>query len=182
MKTILLKGFTCLCLLATLASCTNDETLMPDPAAAAVAVPETEGATAARGDVWSGTLAIMNADGKPEFVVDQQLLIADLENILALEGNNVKLTTLVIEKKLATNDLSDEAYMLVGYDGAGTSIGVMLEYAANDFSLGSGTAPLTVSCRGCASGCNLSFLKVDGHKFPYCNENGCGVYCSKSES
>lgn len=181
MKKIILKSLACLFALALMVSCSNDETdtVVPKSSAAATAVtPST-----ARGSFWDGTLGVLDSNGNPQLTVDPSLVIADFEATLQKEGNDTDLITVSIEKKYPTNSTSlDPGYMLIGSDGKGTSIGLMLTLAGTSFTLGGGDETTSVSCRGCATGCNLSFLLVDGHKYPYCNENGCGEFCTKSES
>ena len=77
--------------------------------------------------------------------------------------------------------------MLIGADDSRTSIGVWLitkagnQAGAQELILDSGFTNST-SCTGCAQGCNLDYMTIDGKKVAFCNENGCNYDCTKGES
>jgi len=174
MKKTILKSLALLLFIAIIGSCSNEENI--DSSAS-------KSNLAARASVWDGPIGVYKGKNKYQITADTSVIIADFENTLEASGNKTTLQTLDIVKKAAVNDDTSEAYMLVASDNAGTSIGVMLLIKSNNFYFdggGSGGGTTTI-CRGCATGCNLSYLLVDGKKFPYCNENGCGEYCTKSE-
>jgi len=186
MKKNLLKSIACAFAVVLMASCSIEETdtIVPqNPQASSVKDPGTDGATpsTARGDIWAGTIATIDAGGNITFTVDTDLIIDDFNVSLRAQGIQTQVTTLNIEKKFATNEPSVEAYMLIGSDTKGTSIGVMLQRGGSNFNLDTEAGDKNVSCRGCATGCNMSFLIVSGHRYPYCNENGCGAFCERRE-
>ncbi|TRW26407.1 hypothetical protein FMM05_03235 [Flavobacterium zepuense] len=186
MKKNLLKTLACAFAIALMASCSTEETdtIVPQsPQSTSVKDSGTDGVTpsTARGDVWAGTIATIDANGNVTFSVDPELLIDDLNVSLRQQGVQAEVTTVAIEEKTATNDPSVKAYMVIGSDGNGTSIGVLLQRGGSSLSVDSEEGDKNVSCRGCATGCNMSFLIVSGHKYPYCNENGCGAFCERKE-
>ena len=136
---------------------------------------------------WDGIIGI-EKDGKFEIVADQNFLKADLEKTLQDQGTPARLTYLAIEEKIATNNPSDRGYMLIGGDANGTSIGVFLEknfsqpHNSHVFTIDRSSGLTRTSCRGCAQGCNLQYLTIDGKKIPICNENGCMYNCEKIET
>ena len=186
MKKNLLKSIACAFAVVLMASCSTEETdtIVPqNPQASSVKDSGTDGVTpsTARGSVWAGTIATLDAAGNATFTVDPELIIDDFNVSLRAQGVQAQVTTVAIEEKTATNDPTVKAYMVIGSDGNGTSIGAMLQRGGNGLSLDSEAGDKNVSCRGCATGCNMSFLIVSGHKYPYCNENGCGAFCERRE-
>ncbi|AWH84991.1 hypothetical protein HYN59_07570 [Flavobacterium album] len=177
MKSNLLKIGACLLFVATIAACSSDSDINLTDAA----TPE----RANRASFWDGEIGVEKTTGELEITADKSAIIANFEDILQKEGNPTTLTSLVIVKKPALNDPSNVGHMLIGADGRNTSIGVML------IRDGSGSLKLdklssevikTTSCRGCASGCNLEYLYVNGKKVAICNENGCISDCTKTET
>lgn len=153
-------------------SCSTDETLTTDN-------PGNQH-SALRAGYWNGVIAIENPNGSFQFNVNPQLLKADLEEQLRIQGDTTTLETIAVVGKNATND-GTNGYMLISSDNRGLSIGVMLAKSASnelklDFRL-EDPDPSTISCRGCATGCNLEYLNMPGGKVPYCNSNGCGEFC-----
>lgn len=154
-------------------SCGTDETLTTDE-------PASSSHSVFRAGYWDGTIGVDAGSGVYHITVNPQSLMADLEAALRAEGDTVTLQTIGIFNKKATNDNTD-GYMLIATDNASTSIGLMLAKGAdNTFKLNRGmddSYDPAVSCRGCATGCNLEHLNMPGGKFPYCNSNGCGDFC-----
>lgn len=178
MKSIIIKSLSCLLLLVTLWSCSSDSALQEEVNAAS-----RENFTKKNGAIWKGVIG-EDRNGVYVITADPNALKSYLEDLLRKDGQNVVLDTLTIEKKIATNNPGDSAYMLIGSRGSGSmsvSIGVMLTLNRYNFSMS--TEPRTsTSCRGCAEGCNLSYYTINGKKVPYCNENGCSSFnCEKSE-
>jgi len=182
MKNNLLKTFACAFAVVLMASCSTEETdtIMPQ---ASVKDQGANGGTpsTARGSIWAGTLATIDAAGHITFVVDPELIIDDFNVSLREQGVPTQVTTVAIHEKIASNDPNVKAYMLIGSDNNGTSIGVMLQRGGYDISVDTEDGDKNVSCRGCATGCNMSFLIVSGHKYPVCNTNGCGAFCERRE-
>lgn len=134
-----------------------------------------------RGAHWNGVIGIAQ-NGTFEITADATLLKRDLEDILKMQGYGTTLTGLEIVEKTASNDPSNIGYFLVGSNGAGTSIGVLLARESNTFVLDKSSIVKAISCRGCHDGCNLSYVTMAGKKVAYCNENGCVYHCEKNES
>ncbi|WP_294822737.1 hypothetical protein [uncultured Flavobacterium sp.] len=138
-----------------------------------------------RSSLWEGEIGIEN-NGNYEITADKNILLADLQIIADKE--NVTLETLEIVKKQAINDPNDTSFMLIATNnGQGYSVGVQLKNQSGIFRLDSGfqqhfPAPVAVSCQGCASGCNLQYLYIEGKRVPICNENGCIADCKKTET
>ncbi len=182
MKKTILKTVSALFMVALVASCSTDaenEVVVNDNAAG-------EEFSTARGNVWDGVIGEEGAPGVYEVTADENALLDDLEDVLSKEGIPTNLRDLQIVEKTASNDPNDRGFFLIGSDYQGTSIGVMLDKnASGEFYMSTGSKGLSstsTSCRGCATGCNLSYLTVDGKKVPFCNENGCINDCEKSES
>ena len=181
MKKITLKIVACLLFIAFLGACSNEDNNIIEDTATGHAF-----ATAARSSLWDGIIGTSNGNSTYIITADRSAILADFEDVLRTEGTATSLQSLQIIKKVATNDPTDSAFMLIGTDNIGISIGVMLSldngkfYLANP-SPGAGAAS-SVSCRGCTTGCNLEYVKMSGKKVPYCNENGCGEFCTKSET
>ena len=136
---------------------------------------------------WDGIIGV-EKDGKFEITADQNFLKADLEKTLQDQGTPTRLVTLSINQKTATNNSSDVGYMLIGSDNNGISIGVFLEKSFSQpnnshvFTIDRTSNFTRTSCRGCAQGCNLQYMTIDGKRIPYCNENGCYYNCDKVET
>lgn len=179
MKKNLLKALTALFAIGMIISCSTDaenDTTVNE----GLSAPST-----LRGgvSVWDDVIGKDWGEGMYVITADEQEILADLQTIIEKEGHTAELRSLEIVKKTATNDPSDEGYMLIGSDNQGTSIGVWMQLQGNEFSLvrqpGLSTS---TTCTGCATGCNLQYLTIDGKKVAYCNENGCRFDCEKSES
>ncbi|KGO94157.1 hypothetical protein [Flavobacterium subsaxonicum] len=180
MKKTILKSLAGLFTILLMVSCSTEETsVMPDENAAVTtsAAPSSNQLTA-RGSFWSGKIAEIDANGNAQFVINPQLIIDDFEAQLRDKGAFTDLTSVVIEKQAADNDPSDVGYIVIATDGNGFSMGTILERTGYSLSDGDGT---TVGCRGCVDGCNLRYLLVDGHKFPYCREGNCGADCVRED-
>lgn len=187
MKRIILKSLTCLFLLGFAWSCSTDSDVtidQPSEKNASTGVQQKDESA------WEGIIGYDRGNGVYEITADEEALIADLEAILVSEENPVKLTTLTIQRKIATNNPNSEAYFIIGGTGnigsATTSIGRQLTRMGNGFTAtpsttGGGIAK-SVSCRGCGTGCFLEYYEIDGHFVPYCDSAGCGSDCTKSES
>jgi hypothetical protein len=157
---------------AMLTSCNTEDTSMADVS--------TKSPVGLKSGNWDGVIATENPDGTFEFKVDKELLMRDLEVQLSDQGDEgVDLQTITIQKKAAANDAKEMGYMLIASDGQGVSIGLMLTQSKtkDDYDLGTDPDPSTITCRGCATGCNLEHLNMPGGKVPYCNTNGCGDFC-----
>lgn len=180
MKNNIIKSLALLLLIFT-ASCTeeSDTVQMNDSAS------EDLTGKSGNGSVWESVIGAVQ-DGEYVIVADREVLKLELENILKREDNATEITSLEIVEKAATNDPADIGYMLIGSGDGEISIGVPLSMDAS--------SPMTpilivdpglfksVTCRGCAQGCNLEYLIDRGKKYPYCNENGCYYNCKKTES
>ncbi len=177
-KYILLLAFACL----AFTSCSTEDTpVSGEPANAHSAM---------RGSYWDGVIGVDKGNGNYEITVNPATLMSDLESVMRTQGDTVTLSTIAIVKKMATNDNS-EGYMLIAGDKVGTSIGLMLVKSSNSFKLDRGLSsgtenpdpdPATITCRGCATGCNLEYLNMPGGKAPYCKTNGCGDFCQTKYS
>lgn len=185
MKKNLLKIVMVLAIIALAGSCSTDEAEVKNDNAAAL---QQEAALAARGSFWDGQLGTVSSSGVTAFTVDPDLIKSDFEAILASENNATTLTSITIQLKKNVNDVSDQTYSIIGSNLSGISIGVFLKARDNalfldDPSFGSASDGFSsTTCRGCATGCNLSYVRIDGKKVYYCNENGCGEFCTKNES
>jgi len=180
MKKTTLQIAACLLFIIFIGSCSNDDTSIVSDTAT-----EDDFTTAARSTLWDGIIGTDNGAGVYQITADQTAIKADFEDVLKSEGTSTTLQTLQIVKKVATNDPADSGFMLIGGDNAGISIGVMLEekvggnlYLENPL----GGVANSTSCRGCTTGCNLEYIKLSGRKVAYCNENGCGEFCEKTET
>jgi hypothetical protein len=134
----------------------------------------------ARGAVWDGEIGV-DVGGVYKITADQEALKADLDAIWKREGKNTSVQTLEIVKLTASDNPADSGFMLVGTDAARTSIGVWLVRSNNSF-LNDDSFQVSTSCEGCAQGCNLTYLTLNGKKVAFCNENGCTYDCTKTES
>jgi hypothetical protein len=135
---------------------------------------------AARGTAWNGEIGIED-NGVFKITADEAALKADLTATLQKEGYNTTVQTLAITKLAATNTTGDSGFMLIGSDGIRTSIGVWLVKGGSQFTMDTSFTNST-TCTGCAQGCNLSYVRIDGQRVAYCAENGCTYDCTKSES
>ncbi|WP_116786897.1 hypothetical protein [Flavobacterium psychrotrophum] len=182
MKNTLLKITAVLAIIFLIGACSTDETSVKNDA-------QQNGTLLAKGSIWEGALGTVNSVGQTKFAVNKNLLLADFESILADQGEPTDLTDIFFELKKNETDPDDQTYVLIGTNGGGTSIGVMLKAVgasslylddANFSSVSEGFTSTT--CRGCATGCNMAFIRLQGKKVFYCNENGCGEFCTKNES
>src|SRR5690606_40385058 len=104
------------------------------------------------------------------------------------QGIQTSLRTLVIDERAALNDPSDSAFVLIGSDNDGISIGVFMEKSYSEphnsfvFTVDRSLDFIRTTCKGCAQGCNLQYLTIDGKKIPICNENGCYYNCEKIQT
>ena len=172
MKKLLLSGIACFAI-TFFAACSSDS---------AVSTSEDNAVeTANRSTEWEGQIG---ADNRGQYIItaDEAVLRADLEAILAEQGINTTLGRLTIIEKAVVNAPEEVAYMLIGSDATGRSVGVPLKKQDLSFSLDEPVNTVATSCSGCTSGCNLQYYLVDGKKYPYCNENGCIYDCTKSET
>ena len=135
----------------------------------------------ARGVVWDGEIGV-DVNGVYKITADQEALKADLNAIWKREGKSATVQTLEIVKLTASNDPGDTGFMLIGTDAARTSIGVWLTRTSNSTFINDDTFQVSTSCEGCAQGCNLTYLTLNGKKVAFCNEMGCTYDCTKTES
>jgi len=183
MKNALLKLTAVFALILSVAACSTDEATINNNEAA-----EEQETLLARGSFWQGQLGVVNPDGSATLTVNPTAVKADLEAQLAAENNATVIRTVGIQYKKNINDNTDGTYALIGSNSSGTSIGILLTVRGSGLYLdggsGSGSegAGTSTTCRGCATGCNLSFVRIQGQKVFYCNENGCGEFCTKNES
>lgn len=167
----LLLSLTCITI-AMLSSCSSDS---------AISTTEDNSTQYAnRSTAWDGVIGV-ESDGKFYVTADEIALRADLEAILDEQGHKTSLGQLSIVEKTIINAPLQKAYILIGTDKENRSIGVSLSLLSQQFVLDNSLAMAT-SCTGCAQGCNLQYLLIDGKKVPYCNENGCDYNCTKSET
>lgn len=173
MKKILLTTISCMALLL-IASCSEDTEISTQ-------TDNTSAEFLNRGsNDWGGEIGI-ERDGRYYITADEAALRADLEEILSQQGITTTLEELTIVEKRLVNSPFEVAYVLLGVDLQNRSVGVQLTKQLSKFVL-SELEPVATSCSGCPTGCNLSYLLIDGKKVPYCNENGCGLDCTKSET
>lgn len=180
MKRILLQSLSLLLVILTATSCSEEnEPVQMNNAS--------EAALKSGSDVWSGVIGVEKS-GVYEIVADRAALIADLESILLKEEGNIKLTSLEIVEKIAENDPKDIGYMIIGSNGDGVSIGIMmakiysLPHNSNIFILDSSSSFRSTSCWGCSRGCFLKYYNIEGERVPYCDEGVCGNFCTKKET
>ncbi len=175
MKKLLLKSAIFIAVLVTVISCSTD--------AESVTVNETVSNKTKRSTLWDGVIG--KALGtKYTVTANRAILINDLEQVLRSQGDTITIETLQIVQKTPINNPFERGYMLVGSDTRGTSIGVFLLLSQqNEFTmLRQRDMATATTCRGCATGCNLQYLTIDGKKVAYCNENGCVYDCEKTDS
>lgn len=184
MKKNILKSAVCFLLLGLAFSCSTDNDVVIEQPSE----KNLDGFQQKDASVWNGTIGI-ERNGAYEVTANPAPILAEFEAILAEEGNPVKLTHLTIQKRIATNDPSSEAYFLIGGTpniGSGTtSIAKRVTKSGYTFTIspGVGGGPgKSVSCRGCGTGCFLEYYQIDGHYVAYCDSAGCGSDCTKSES
>ena len=176
MKKIIFKSLCFLLFVAFVASCSSEDNDMQR---------DTSNAQA-EATVLRGRLGV-ERNGIAVLTADKVMLIKKLEAAALKGGDKISLTNIEIVRKTATNDGRVTLYMIVGTDDEGVSVGMPVAHKRDGFYFdpiaggGNDGGTTTVVCRGCATGCNLEFLLVQGKKLPYCNENGCGVYCTKKE-
>lgn len=187
MKKIFLKSLACLLFLATMTSCSTDNTTQEVSNKST-----TNSINKKNGSIWEGVIGV-EENGKYLITADKKALMSYLEYLMDQEGDDVTLDDINIVKQTATNDPNDTAYLLIasGRSGGGgipeaVSVGMILR-GQNVFyldgNIDSGGDPITVtSCRGCSYGCNLRYYTIGKHQVPYCDENGCSRYnCVKRE-
>lgn len=187
MKKIILKSIGCLLLLSMTWGCSNEnDTIMSDQEQNRLS----DGFQLKDGSVWDGQIGEDRA-GVPTITANIQEIKDGFEEILISRGNPVKIETVQIIKKNATNDPSDFNFFLIGggrgTDNTSTSIGKPLTVSGGKYFISSGAGingdpEETVSCRGCGTGCFIEYYKVDGHLVPYCDSAGCGPICSREKS
>ncbi|MGV3460405.1 MAG: hypothetical protein ACO1N9_08130 [Flavobacterium sp.] len=134
-----------------------------------------------RNNAWEGEIGI-ERDGEYVITAHEPSLRADLEALLAEQGMETTLGTLTIIEKRLTNSTTEFAYVLIGTDAYNRTVGVSLTKSNKSLALEDPLTTVATTCSGCAQGCNLQYLLIDGQKVPYCNENGCDYDCTKSES
>lgn len=176
MKTFL-KTLACSVTMLFAVSCSNDNN---DAAVAFNQKNLDAAADATAVSVWDGEIGALR-NGIYVITADEAQLMAELQDTLNKKGNKELLETLEILEKHDVNNPSDTAYMLIASNSKGTSIGVLLKAAGSSQSLqlDNDLGFKATSCTGCVSGCNLSYLKIDGKNVPYCNENGCIYDCTQ---
>lgn len=179
MKKNILKSLTLLLLIFT-ASCSDDTEAVIMNDEAAQEFTKKNGTES----VWDGVIG-EERDGAYEITADINVLKQSLEDILKIQESPTTLTSLSIQEKISVNDPSVTNYMLIGSDGNGISIGVPLTKSViNGFTPvfnASNNLRVSISCRGCAEGCNLQYMTIHGKHYPYCNENGCYYNCRTIE-
>jgi hypothetical protein len=179
MKKILLQSVLFLSVLVA-ASCSSEENTTDFNDAAVNTASEDINGLAAKSSIWDGEIGV---DDKGTFVItaNESILLADMQDVLKKQGNPAILETIEIVEKIVINNPSEKGYMIVASDKVGTSVGVPLLKSTNIFRLDR-TFRNATTCTGCAQGCNLSYLNIDGKRIPYCNENGCTYNCTKGET
>jgi len=179
MKTITLKIFVSVMFLASVIACSSDSVSEEN---IDLTAPERLNRTS----VWDGEIGTITEEGGLELTANKEALITAFEDILIKQGNSARIENLEIVTKTATNDPFDKAYMVIGSNNSDTSIGVVLVRSGGGASLVLDERfekPKSVTCRGCATGCNLEYLNTtDGKRVPYCNVNGCISDCTKLET
>ncbi len=178
MKRIIFKSAALLMLIASIASCSTESAVdLTNDASAGV--PEREG----RSSIWDDVIGQDMGNDVYEITADKIAILDELQDIVDKEGNSSELVSLEIVNKGVINDPNGKGFMLVAASRTGLSIGVAVAKTdAGFFRIDPSFGHKTVSCRGCASGCNLQYLNIDGKKVPICNENGCVADCTKTET
>lgn len=185
MKKIILPTLSCLFFLGMITGCSNEtSTAMQEQELQNENVSDGLGFTFRGGSIWDGEIGISHGNGSYEITADETVLLETMGTLLKDMDIETTLVTIEISEKAALNDPLDKGYLLIAGDNAGVSIGVMLELTNNQLMLASRDRDLSgaTSCVGCAQGCNLSYLLIDGKKVPYCNENGCIYDCTQKET
>ncbi|MBF01164.1 hypothetical protein [Flavobacterium coralii] len=185
MKNYLLKTTAFFAVALTATGCSNDATVsdMYMNNSTSVLSDEQVAEDMNRAYYWQSEIG-EEVNGEYIITADVNLLKADLEAVLANEGRPTTLQDVFITGMIADNDPTDKGFFLIGSDKNGQTISLQLEKVDTKFILYSDNGFVkTVSCDGCVSGCNLSYLLINGKRVAYCQENGCSEYdCSKSES
>jgi hypothetical protein len=185
MKNSLLKATAFIAATLVVTGCSNDtnDAGINSGNSAAVLSEEQVAEDMNRAYYWQTDIG-QEVDGEYIITADVNLLKADLEEVLANEGRATTLQDIFITGMVADNDPTDKGYFLIGSDKNGQTISLQLEKQDTKFILYNDNGFVkTVSCDGCVSGCNLSYLLINGKRVAYCQENGCSEYdCSKSES
>lgn len=173
MKRNILKTLVCLALIAFVGSCSSEDSVQMNNDAE-------NAAFSAKSSVWDG---VIGEDRSGTFYVtgNKAGMIADLEQSMADLGMPITISSLSIVEKTASNNANDKGHMLVAVGSSNTSIGIMLSKTNNQFIIQrpQDQSFVRTVCRGCASGCNLSYYKIDDYRIPYCEENGCVYDCEK---
>jgi len=188
MKKKILKSIACLLLMGMAWSCSNEsDTIMSDSNENGIR----DGFHEKSASVWDGPIAQETGNGQFTIVADMAALRSAFESILLRQGGQpVKVETIVVQRKTATNNPGDRLVFVIGggrtLGGNSVSSGVMLTPSFGGMYISSGPGgvggdPKSVSCWGCATGCFLEYYDIDGHKVPYCNSAGCGPLCDKKE-
>jgi len=190
MKKKILKSIACLLLMGMAWSCSNEsDTIMSDSNENGTR----DGFHEKSASVWNGPIAQETTSGQFTIVADMAALRAEFESKLLDQGGEpVKIETIIVQRKTATNNPNDRLVFLIGGGRAATtnksvSSGIILSAASGGMYFSSGPGggvggdPKSVSCWGCATGCFLEYYDIDGHKVPYCNSAGCGPLCDKKE-
>ncbi len=179
MKLSLLKSAACLLFVAALTSCSTESDVDLTNSNTTALDPE----RLSRSSVWDGEIGV-DGDSVYEITADKNLLLADLQNVAGKDAP--ELISIEIVRKQALNAPSDQGFMLIASGNSGFSIGVMLSRSSSGLLIAergfAGANPVAVSCKGCASGCNLQYLYISGKRVPICNENGCVADCTKTET
>lgn len=189
MKRTVLNSIASLLFIAAVTACSSESAvdLTNDTTDVTTQEPDRQNRSAA----WDGIIGIDRGNDVYEITADKHELLADLQATYREEGGTGELETLEIVKKTALNDAYDNGYLLISGDGKGVAIGVMLVREEStgvlkpDYTFtspGGGPSFKGVSCWGCATGCNLEYLLIDGKKVPICNENGCVADCTRKIS
>ena len=163
--------------------CSEDNTPL-DTESASAAASNPSSSMFMRGSLWAGEV------GQYDELTNTYIITGDKEGykeafmfVLRDQGyEDVVIESLEILEKTSFNYPDDKGYMLVASDNKGTSIGVNLDRRSLSFVMEDPNAVSYTTCRGCATGCNLQFITVNGKKVPFCNENGCVYDCEKSET
>lgn len=184
MKKTILSIIAMASFIAFATSCTNDTASIKEINDSSATVSESFH-QAAKASFWDDIIGYDRGNGIYEVTADKQAITDYFEDILTREDNATTIKTIQIVQKTATNDSLSTGYMLVGGDNNGTSIALWLTLNTTNHALklDQQLADKSISCKGCTSGCNIAYLTVEeGKKVAYCNENGCNLDCTKTET
>lgn len=182
MKKITLSAAFVLVLFAiAFVGCSEDNVPLDTENSASAATPSS---MFMRGSLWAGEIGHYDeATGACTITGDKEAYKEAFMGILREQGyTDVVIESLEILEKTSFTDPNDKGYMMVASDNKGTSIGVVLDRRSLSLVMEDPSAVSFTTCRGCATGCNLQFITVNGKKVPFCNENGCVYDCEKSET